>query len=280
MSKQDQLVQAITKEVQKRLQGMTPEGAPKRSWHQEDAALRSRRQRPTPKVSPAASSGSDGKQYAKLIDHTLLKPEASEEQLAKVCQEARDHGFYSVCVNSCNVRFVAKQLEGCDTLPIAVVGFPLGAQRPDAKAYEARQAIRDGAQEIDMVVNLGALKSKNYTLVLEDIQAVVDASAPLPVKVILETAQLNEEEKVIVCALTSAAKAAFVKTSTGFSTGGATVDDVSLMRRIVGMEMGVKASGGVRNAADAAAMVAAGATRLGCSSSVAVVTGGTATGSY
>jgi deoxyribose-phosphate aldolase len=171
-------------------------------------------------------------------------------------------------------------LEGCDTLPIAVVGFPLGAQRPDAKAYEARQAIRDGAQEIDMVVNLGALKSKNYTLVLEDIQAVVDASAPLPVKVILETAQLNEEEKVIVCALTSAAKAAFVKTSTGFSTGGATVDDVSLMRRIVGMEMGVKASGGVRNAADAAAMVAAGATRLGCSSSVAVVTGGTATGSY
>ncbi len=280
MSNQDQLVQAITQEVQKRLQTMTPDGSSQRSWHQEDAAIRRRRQRPTPKVSPAASSGTDGKQYAKLIDHTLLKPEASEQQLAQVCQEAREHGFYSVCVNSCNVRFVAKQLAGCDTLPIAVVGFPLGAQRPDAKAYEARQAIRDGAQEIDMVVNLGALKSKNYALVLEDIRAVVEASAPLPVKVILETAQLNEEEKIIVCALTSAAKAAFVKTSTGFSTGGATIDDVSLMRRVVGEEMGVKASGGVRNAADAAAMVAAGATRLGCSSSVTVVTGGTASGNY
>lgn len=271
----------ITQEVQRRLDQMEPAAQTSRSWHREDAKLKARKQRPAPKVSAGAAAPHEGgKEFARMIDHTLLKPEASEQQLSQVCREAREHGFYSVCVNSCNVRFVAKQLEGCATLPIAVVGFPLGAQRPDAKAYEARQAIRDGAQEIDMVVNLGAMKSKNYSLVIQDIRAVVEASAPLPVKVILETAQLEDEEKVIVCALSKAAGAAFVKTSTGFSTGGATIADVTLMRRVVGEDLGVKASGGVRNAADAAAMVAAGANRLGCSSSVEVVTGGTASGDY
>ena len=145
------------------------------------------------------------KHLAQLIDHTLLRPEATDEQLRKVCGEARQHGFKTVCVNSCNVRLVAQELSGSSVLPIAVVGFPLGAQNPDAKAYETRQAIRDGAREIDMVINIGALKSTRYAEVLEDIAAVVQAAAPAPVKVILETSQLSEEEKVIACALSKAA---------------------------------------------------------------------------
>jgi len=277
----DGLVQAITAEVQRRLKDPAT-GGPKRSWHSEDDRLPHRQraavQQPLPQGpdQPPPSS----KQLAQFIDHTLLRPEATDEQLRKVCAEARQYKFKTVCVNSCNVRLVAQELSGSSVLPIAVVGFPLGAQNPDAKAYETRQAIRDGAQEIDMVINIGALKSTRYSEVLEDICAVVQAAAPAPVKVILETSQLTEEEKVIACALSKAAGAAFVKTSTGFDKAGATVEDITLMRRVVGPDLGVKASGGVRSKADVEAMVRAGATRVGASSSVTIVTGGTASGSY
>ena len=276
----DGLVRAITAEVQRRLKDPAT-GAPKRSWHAEDAQL-PHRQRTTEVAAPKGADPAPptSKHLAQLIDHTLLRPEATDEQLRKVCGEARQHGFKTVCVNSCNVRLVAQELSGSSVLPIAVVGFPLGAQNPDAKAYETRQAIRDGAREIDMVINIGALKSTRYAEVLEDIAAVVQAAAPAPVKVILETSQLSEEEKVIACALSKAAGAAFVKTSTGFDKAGATVEDITLMRRIVGSELGVKASGGVRSKADVEAMVRAGATRVGASSSVTIVTGGTASGSY
>jgi deoxyribose-phosphate aldolase len=277
----DGLVQAITAEVQRRLKDPAT-GQPKRSWHSEDARLPHRQKASVEKPAPRGPDvlPPTSKQLAQLIDHTLLRPEATDEQLRKVCAEARQYNFKTVCVNSCNVRLVAQELSGSSVLPIAVVGFPLGAQNPDAKAYETRQAIRDGAKEIDMVINIGALKSTRYAEVLEDIRAVVEAAAPAPVKVILETSQLSEEEKVISCALSKAAGAAFVKTSTGFDKAGATVEDITLMRRVVGPELGVKASGGVRSKADVEAMVRAGATRVGASSSVTIVTGGTASGSY
>ena len=174
----------------------------------------------------------------------------------------------------------ARLLAGCQTVPIAVVGFPLGAALTSAKAFEAREAVRQGAREIDMVINIGALKSKDYALVLEDIRAVVEASRPAPVKVILETSQLTRDEKIISSALSKAGGAAFVKTSTGFGGGGATAEDVALMRAVVGPEMGVKASGGVRNLEDAQKMLQAGADRLGASASVAIVTGKTANTKY
>lgn len=210
---------------------------------------------------------------ARYIDHTLLKPEATHDEIVKLCNEARQYGFATVCVNSSNVGLAAQLLKGCGTVAIAVVGFPLGAALPSAKAFEAREAVRCGAKEIDTVINIGALKSHDYKLVLDDIKAVVDAVRGVPVKVILETSQLDTEEKIIGCALSKAAGAAFVKTSTGFAKGGATVEDVALMRRIVGDDMGVKASGGVRSLDDAQKFVAAGADRLGASASVAIVTG-------
>lgn len=209
---------------------------------------------------------------AAMIDHTLLKPDATDDDIQRVAQEAIEHGFATVCVNSSQVGRVAELLDGSDSLPIAVVGFPLGAASTEAKAFEARQAVSDGAREIDMVINVGALRSKDYASVLNDIREVVEAASPSPVKVILETATLTEDEKIIACALSSAAGAAFVKTSTGFGPGGATVEDIALMRRIVGPKMGVKASGGVRTYEDAVRMVEAGANRIGASSSVAIVT--------
>lgn len=215
---------------------------------------------------------------ARYIDHTLLKPEATREQLTQICKEAMQHGFATVCVNAVNVPFVARQLSGSSVKCIAVVGFPLGASTPSSKAFEAREAVRAGAQEIDMVINIGALKSRDLALVYQDIAAVVEASRPYKVKVILETSKLNEEEKVIACALSKAARAHFVKTSTGFGGGGATVDDVALMRRVVGEDMEVKASGGIRNRETAEKMVQAGANRIGASASVAIVTGGKASG--
>ena len=217
---------------------------------------------------------------ASYIDHTLLKPEATREQLSKLADEARAHRFATVCVNSVNVRLMTQLLRGSSVPVCAVVGFPLGAMSPRSKAYETKEAIRCGAKEIDMVINIGALKSGDYGLVLRDIQAVVDAARPISVKVILETSKLTHEEKVIACALSKSANAAFVKTSTGFGGGGATVDDVTMMRRIVGAEMGVKASGGVRNQDDAKKMIQAGANRIGASASVAIVTGGTSKGGY
>jgi deoxyribose-phosphate aldolase len=210
---------------------------------------------------------------ARYIDHTLLKPDATRDDLVKLCEEARRYGFATVCINSANVAFCAVLLEGCSTRPIAAVGFPLGAASSAAKAFETREAIRAGAVEIDMVINLGELKAKNYAFVESDIRAVVEAARPHPVKVILETGALTRDEKVIGCALAKAAGATFVKTSTGFGPGGATVEDVALLREIVGDGMGVKASGGVRTAADARRLLDAGANRLGTSAGVAIVTG-------
>jgi len=216
---------------------------------------------------------------APYIDHTLLKPEATREEILKLAEEARRYGFATVCVNSVHVGTVARILAGSTTIPIAVVGFPSGAALPSAKAFEAREAIRCGAREIDMVINIGALKGKDYALVLKDICSVVAAAKPYPMKVILETSKLTEQEKIIGCALAKAACAAFVKTSTGFGGGGATAEDVALMRSVVGEDMGVKASGGIRTSEDAMRMIRAGANRIGASASVAIVTGPTATAS-
>jgi deoxyribose-phosphate aldolase len=212
-------------------------------------------------------------QLASMIDHTLLKPDASHEQIKTLCEEAAKYKFATVCVNSSNIGLAAKLLNGTGVKPIAVVGFPLGATTAAAKAFETLEAIREGAQEIDMVINLGALKSKDYKEVFDDIKGVALAAGQIPVKVILETSTLSEDEKIIGCALSKASGAAFVKTSTGFAGGGATVDDIKLMRRIVGSDMGVKASGGVRTFDDAKKFIEAGANRLGASASVEIVTG-------
>lgn len=218
---------------------------------------------------------------ASMIDHTLLKPDATQAELTKICTEAKEYHFATVCVNSSNIPFVARLLKGSSVKPIAVVGFPLGAATSQAKAFEAKEAIHSGAEEIDMVINIGALKSKDYKIVYEDIKQVVEASKPYAVKVILETSSLDHDEKVLACALSKTAGAAFVKTSTGFASGGATVEDIALMRKIVGENMHVKASGGIRTKEDAEKMVNAGADRIGASASVAIVTGKqTKTGGY
>jgi deoxyribose-phosphate aldolase len=210
---------------------------------------------------------------ARLIDHTLLKADASQEEIAQLCYEARTHHFASVCVNPAHVRLSAQLLKGSDVAVCTVVGFPLGATPPTVKAYETQQAIRDGATEIDMVINIGALKSQDYRAVYEDIAAVVRAAhaGNAIVKVIIEAALLTDEEKVVASQLSKAAGADFVKTSTGFGPGGATAADVALMRRVVGPAMGVKAAGGVRNYADAQAMISAGATRIGASAGVKIM---------
>lgn len=212
---------------------------------------------------------------AKLIDHTLLKPDATPDQIAQLCYEARTYGFASVCVNPGYVKLCADLLKGTDVKVCTVIGFPLGASAPDVKVFETETALRDGATEIDMVINIGALKGRDYTLVARDIAGVVKLThaAGALVKVIIETALLNEEEKVTACLLAKEAGADYVKTSTGFSGGGATVADITLMRRVVGPEMGVKASGGVRDYADAKSMVEAGATRIGASAGVKIVAG-------
>ncbi len=227
---------------------------------------------PVPEVNEI--KGENGElNLAAYIDHTLLKPEASREELRKIADEARKYKFASVCVNSTNVHLMKQFLEGSDVPVCAVVGFPLGAMGPRAKAFEAAEAVRCGASEVDMVINIGAMKSRDLAVVYEDIKAVVDAAAPAIVKVIIETCKLTDEEKVMACALSRAAGAAFVKTSTGFGGGGAKAEDIALMRRCVGPYMGVKASGGVHNQAEAMAMIEAGATRIGASASIAIVEG-------
>ncbi len=210
--------------------------------------------------------------WASLIDHTLLKPEASEADIRKLCDEAAQFGFASVCVNPSWVKSAATFLRGTSVPVCTVIGFPLGATLPDVKAYEARRAIFDGAREVDMVINIGALKSGDDCAVEEDIRAVVEAAHVNGVlcKVIIETALLTDEEKVRACLASKNAGADFVKTSTGFSKGGATVDDVALMRRTVGSALGVKASGGVKGIEDARAMFEAGATRIGASVGVKI----------
>lgn len=220
------------------------------------------------------------REIARRIDHTLLKPDAVRKDIVKLCEEARAHHFASVCLNTTWVPLAVELLKGSGVMTICVVGFPLGAATSRAKAAETREAIANGAAEIDMVINIGQLKGGEHNKVFNDIRAVVEAASGRPVKVILETHMLSRDEKIVACTLSKSAGAAFVKTSTGFSGGGATVEDIRLMRQVVGAEMGVKASGGVRTAADAQAMLAAGASRLGASASVAIVTGGAGKGGY
>ncbi|MCQ2736417.1 MAG: deoxyribose-phosphate aldolase [bacterium] len=208
---------------------------------------------------------------ASYIDHTLLKPEATREQIVKLCAEAREHEFASVCVNPANVKTAFAELVGTPVKVCTVIGFPLGASSSFVKAVETRDAVASGADEIDMVINIGALKAKDYDLVLRDIKAVVEAAGGNLVKVIIETCLLTDEEKVKACELSKEAGADFVKTSTGFSKGGATVEDIALMRKTVGTEMGVKASGGIRDYETAKAMIEAGASRIGASAGIAIV---------
>lgn len=211
---------------------------------------------------------------ASVIDHTLLKPETTEEMIIKLCKEAEEYGFYSVCVNPNYVSLASEILGDSDVKIATVVGFPLGANTKEVKAYETRKAIEDGAHEIDMVINIGALKSKDFSKVKEDIEAVVDAAGKEAiVKVIIETCLLTDEEKVKACELAMEAGAHFVKTSTGFSTGGATVEDVKLMKSVVGDKMEIKASGGIRDYQKAMDMIEAGASRIGASASVQIVEG-------
>ena len=210
-------------------------------------------------------------ELASYIDHTLLKPEASREQIRAVCEEAKQYHFASVCVNPCWVPLIAEELKDSGVSVCCVIGFPLGASLSSVKAFEAREAVAAGAQEIDMVINVGAVKSGGWELVREDIAAVNAAKGTAKLKVIIETCLLTDEEKVRVCQIAKEAGADFVKTSTGFSTGGATVHDVELMRKTVGPEMGVTASGGVRTLADALAMIEAGASRLGASAGVKII---------
>ena len=210
---------------------------------------------------------------SKLFDHTILKADASREDVEKICKEALEYNFASVCVNQSRVKLVSELLKGSDIKTCAVVGFPLGAMSGKAKAFEATCAIEDGATEIDMVINIGALKDKDYDLVLEDIKTVRNAceQGRIILKVIIETCLLTDEEKIKACELSLEAGADFVKTSTGFSTGGATVEDVELMRKVVGNSAFVKASGGIRNKETAAKMINAGADRLGTSATVNII---------
>lgn len=216
----------------------------------------------------------------KYIDHTILKPETTQEQVEKILSEAKEYDFASVCVNPTWVSLAAESLKDSDVKVCTVIGFPLGANISAVKAFETKDAIANGADEIDMVINVGALKSGNDALVLDDIKAVVDASGDKLVKVIIETCLLTDDEKVRACQLSKEAGADYVKTSTGFSTGGATVADVALMRKTVGPDMGVKASGGARSYEDAIAFIEAGASRIGASSGVAIMNGAQADGDY
>ncbi len=232
-------------------------------------------------IPPGGKAVLTAKELASYIDHTLLKPEASEAEIATLCDEAAEHKFFSVCVNSTWVSFCAKRLRGTGVKVCSVVGFPLGAMAGRAKGFEARYAVEDGADEIDMVINIGALKSGRLKDLEEDIRWVRRAcSKNIILKVIIEAALLTDEEKVLACQAAKNAGADFVKTSTGFSKHGATAHDVALMRRTVGPKMGVKAAGGVRSLEDALTMINAGATRIGTSAGVKIVQGQTAGGAY
>ncbi len=226
------------------------------------------------RISATSGLGDAGERMASMIDHTVLKPAASREEIETLCEEARRFRFASVCVNPCYVPLCAQMLRMTSVKVCTVVGFPLGANRSEVKAFETERAISDGAQEIDMVINVGALKSKDHELVESDIRAVVEKCRSIVVsKVIIEAALLTDEEKVTACTLAKVAGADFVKTSTGFGPGGATAHDVALMRGVVGEDMGVKAAGGIRDVETAEEMVAAGASRIGASASVKIVGG-------
>ncbi|MCL2899910.1 deoxyribose-phosphate aldolase [Brenneria tiliae] len=223
----------------------------------------------------------ENRDYARYIDHTLLAADATEQQIIRLCDEAKAHRFYAVCVNSGYVPLAARELQGSSVQVCSVIGFPLGAGLTSSKVFEARAAIDAGAREIDMVINVGWLKSGNISAVKADIQAVREVCAAIPLKVILETCLLDDEQIVLICEICRELNVAFVKTSTGFSTGGAREEQVKLMRKTVGPEMGVKASGAVRDRQTAEIMIRAGATRIGTSSGVAIVSGeSVAAGSY
>lgn len=214
------------------------------------------------------------KQLAKLIDHTLLKPNATKDDIARLCEEAKKYGFWCVCVNPTYVSLATKVLQKTDVKVCSVVGFPLGANTPEVKAFEAEKAIDDGASEIDMVINIGALRSRDYELVKRDIREVAKrakARKNSVLKVIIETGLLTEDEKVLACRLIKEAGGDFIKTSTGFNAPGATVDDVTLIRNTVGPNFGVKASGGIRTYSDSLKLIKAGANRIGTSSGVAII---------
>ena len=211
--------------------------------------------------------------YAKFIDHTQLKPESTREQIDKIINEAKEYGFKSICVNPTHVKYSAEQLKGTDVLVCTVIGFPLGASTKEVKAFETKNAIENGASEIDMVINIGALKDGRLDEVKDDIDSVVKASNGKTVKVIIETVLLSDEEKVTACKIAKEAGADFVKTSTGFAGGGATASDVKLMKDTVGEALEVKASGGVRNLEDFNNMLEAGATRIGASAGVQIIQG-------
>lgn len=212
------------------------------------------------------------KNIGSMIDHTLLKPEATSEMIETLCKEAKEYGFFSVCVNPYYVKQVKEELKGSEVKIATVIGFPLGNTTKEVKAFESSEAIKNGADELDMVINIAALKNRDYDVVEKDIKAVVDAAnGSALVKVIIETCLLNDDEKKKACEIAKSAGADFVKTSTGFSTGGATEEDVKLMRETVGENLGVKASGGIRDYETAKKMVNAGASRIGASSSVKIV---------
>ena len=216
---------------------------------------------------------------AKYIDHTILKPDAKKEQVIKLCEEAKEYGFASVCVNEYYTKLVNEQLKGTDVMTCTVIGFPLGASDSEVKAFETAKAVKEGADEIDMVINVGALKDKEYGYVKDDIQAVVKAAGGKTVKVILETCLLTKDEIVKACELSVEAGANFVKTSTGFSSGGATAEDVALMKKTVGDNAKVKASGGIRDYETAIRMIEAGSERIGASAGIAIVNNEKAKGS-
>ena len=238
------------------------------------------------RVQPVVSAGADriaatlgvvptDGELSHMIDHTLLKADATQDEIAQLCYEARKHDFASVCVNPSYVKLCAELLDGTDVLVCTVVGFPLGATSTEAKTFETQKAVRDGATEVDMVINVGALKSRDYEVVEQDIASIARAchAGGAILKVIIEAALLTDEEKVAACQLAKVAGADFVKTSTGFGPGGATPEDVALMRQVVGSEMGVKAAGGIKTTADAKRMIEAGASRIGASASIKIVQG-------
>lgn len=279
MSAREELIEAVTQEVLAAFPGAGPEERcpdcqGSCAAHCSDK-VRSVVGSGAGRISYTGDGARVPRDLARYIDHTLLRPDATAEDVDKLCREAAEHGFAAVCVNPAWVKRASENLRGTDVRVASVVGFPFGATTPGIKAMEARRAIRDGAREIDMVINIGALKSGDQDLVRRDIENVADAchEAGALLKVIIEAALLTDEEKVVASYLARAARADFVKTSTGFGPGGATVHDVLLMRETVGVDMGVKAAGGIRSAEDVREMIAAGATRIGASAGVHIVTG-------
>jgi deoxyribose-phosphate aldolase len=278
MSANDAVVEAVTREV---LAALAARGA------FDDAArspetVRGVVRNGAGRISYSGDGADVPRDLARYIDHTLLKPDATAADVDRLCDEAREFGFAAVCVNPTWVKRCAERLRGSPVRVASVVGFPFGAGTTEVKALEARRALRDGAREIDMVINVGALKSGDHALVRRDVEKVADAcrEAGALCKVIIEAALLTDEEKVVASRLAQLAKADFVKTSTGFGPGGATVHDVLLMRETVGPKLGVKAAGGIRSAEDVREMIAAGATRIGASASVQIVTGGESSERY